>query len=483
MDEYLDSLNNKQLKLFIGKYQKPSKQKITGLKRNELQDLLKELMVGGAKYKCIAGCPKGKCDCWYEKETINGAGLLDLFKKPKKDFSNSSKSTIKKFGDLPIVGLEVVRTPILKVLDRIINLISFGKFNKLKEKYGFDDLFHLQLVSKVNMNGHFKNVVLEKNEVINVSTNVATKNTSQMISVPVNRPITINELLNNARQKVGDAKFFLYDPFLNNCQNFILDLLNSSGLSNNSIDSFIKQDVSKIAEGLPSHVKKMMGLTTDLGARVSQAIGAGRSTDEYWNNQTKNDEFWSKNEQIRKRLNAKTNYDNRGYVAEQQAKRREVANYWNTFYAFLAQQGFNKDTEDYKSFIERHEQETGYFPLPVPGKINEWRWVQTRDTPITVADLGIFGKVLNTVGMGSVAQSLLNIHNNTVKMVNNPSVSNALDIGKSAIDSVKGSIEVYKDGPKGLAKTAAKNIATGALGAGAKYRYNPKLLLKYNELT
>jgi hypothetical protein len=387
---------------------------------------------------------------------------------------------LRKFGDEPIIALEVVRTPILKVLDKVINIISFGKFNKLKQKYSYDDLFHLQMVAKVNVNEHFKNVVLEKNEVINISTNVSSKSTSQMINVPMKPGMTINQILDNARSKAGDAKFFLYDAFKANCQDFILLLLNSSGLSNNSIESFIKQDVSKVAEGLPDHVKKIMGLTTDLGARVSQAIGAGRMTDKYWENKVSNDEFWRQNENIRKRLNAKTNYDNRGYVEEQKKKRREVSLYWNTFYNFLAQQGFDKSKEDYKTFIERHEQQTGYFPFPKQNKVNEWEWRKTKDTPITVDDIGIFGKVLKTLGMGEITNSLLNIHNNTVKMVNDPSLSNAVNIGKAAVDSVKQSIDIYKDGPKGVAKTAAKNVAKDAFG-GSKLQYNPKLFLKYHE--
>ena len=113
MDEYLKSLNTKQLKELINQYEKPKNKKLTGLKREELKGVLKELMVGGSKMKCIAKCPKGRCDCWYTKaEKLHGSGFLDLFKRPKKDYSNGSKSTLKKYGDKTITSLEVVRTPI-----------------------------------------------------------------------------------------------------------------------------------------------------------------------------------------------------------------------------------------------------------------------------------------------------------------------------------------------------------------------------------
>jgi hypothetical protein len=316
MDQYLNDLHIKEIKFYISRYEKPKGKKLTGLKRHELEDVLRDLMLHG-KLKCMAGCKKGHCDCYYTKKQIEGAGIMDFFKKPKKDYTNGSKSTIKKYGSLPIVGLEVVRTPILSVLDRVINIISFGKFHKLKKKYNFDDLFHLQLIAKVNMDGHYKNVVLEKNEVINISTSVSTKNTSQMINVPLqNKQLTINDLITKGRADAGDAKWFLYDGLKNNCQDFIMMVLGSSGLLSPDVSAFIKQDVSKIADGLPAHVKKAMNLTTDLGARVSQAIGAGRQTNEYWKNKTSNDDFWKQQGNLRKGILDEKEKANKGKVSE-----------------------------------------------------------------------------------------------------------------------------------------------------------------------
>jgi len=124
MNDYLNSLSVLELKHFIKLYKKH--QPLNSLKsREDLQEELKNLMNHG-EYKCLAKCKKN-CDCVYQKKNLEGAGLLDLFRAPKKDYSNSSKKTLRTYGNSIIKSISVVRTPILGVIDKVINLLTFGK--------------------------------------------------------------------------------------------------------------------------------------------------------------------------------------------------------------------------------------------------------------------------------------------------------------------------------------------------------------------
>ena len=56
----------------------------------------------------------------------------------------------------------LTRVPLTKMLDRAINVLSFGSWGKLKKKYGYDQMFHLSMVLRLDNN---TNVSMEKLEV------------------------------------------------------------------------------------------------------------------------------------------------------------------------------------------------------------------------------------------------------------------------------------------------------------------------------
>jgi len=62
-------------------------------------------------------------------------------------YTNHSLETLRRFGDKVIKKLTIVRTPIAGALNRLLNWMSLGKMKKLKNKYGYNDYFHLYLVA------------------------------------------------------------------------------------------------------------------------------------------------------------------------------------------------------------------------------------------------------------------------------------------------------------------------------------------------
>jgi hypothetical protein len=222
-----------------------------------------------------------------EFSNLQGAGLFDFFRKgfskvaekvketfaPSKNYNNKSKETLEKYGNLPIQSLTIYRTPISGILNTIINFISFGKWDQLKRKYGFDKLFHLALVANVGE----KNIIIEKNEVVNIITEYTTNKDTQTLNIPLGgQVITLSELLEKTRQRVGDDKFFLYDAFNNNCQFFISYILDTFGLYTAREKEFLFQDLKEIYENLPSFVPKIMKATTTTGAIINKLTGQGR---------------------------------------------------------------------------------------------------------------------------------------------------------------------------------------------------------------
>lgn len=213
---------------------------------------------------------------------LQGAGLWDWVKekannvvdyfKPRLDgYTNASTRVIKQYGEKPISSMRIVRTPIKSMINTVLNIVSLGKWQELKEKYSFDKLFHLGLVIEVEN----KMIVVEKNQTINISTKSIIDHDSEIMPVALGSTITLGQLLENTRKAVGDATFFGYDAFGNNCQNFIINLLQNNGLLNNENKSFVLQDITELSKELPGYVKHVAKAATDVAATIDKISGAG----------------------------------------------------------------------------------------------------------------------------------------------------------------------------------------------------------------
>ena len=112
------------------------------------------------------------------------------------------------------------------------------------EEHGFDKLFHLAMVVKTKNN---VNILIEKNEIINTDYKPKKASTTEVkLIYPPSDNITINMLLNNANELMGDHRFFKYNAKTSNCQDFNLALLKGIQLDNSENTQFIKQDTKKI---------------------------------------------------------------------------------------------------------------------------------------------------------------------------------------------------------------------------------------------
>jgi len=218
---------------------------------------------------------------------LRGSGIFDYLKKKAKSFvsgvkqvfstnlstyNNKTTKTLKDYGNKQIDSLMIYRTPINSMIDKALNILSLGKFEEAKKKYGFDTFFHLALVASVDG----KNVIIEKNEVINVSTAYKTTDKTETMKIDMKgKKMTINELLDATRSKQSPQDFFSYDAFNNNCQIFIRALLQNVGLYDTDIDKFLFQDVGQLVSEMPT-LAKVAKTATDIGAFFNKITGQGK---------------------------------------------------------------------------------------------------------------------------------------------------------------------------------------------------------------
>jgi hypothetical protein len=199
------------------------------------------------------------------------------------DYTPSVRNYLKQNGLGRITNITIYRTPLQTAINLALAGISLNEFNEQMKKRGYDAMFHLFVKLTFDLNGVRRFARLEKNEVIMLlewNPKFETDQNAEKLNIAMNNEIlnkdngdgtfglTIQSLLDNTRKKIGDDLFFLYDPFNNNCQNFIYNVLDCNGLlpDNKEARDFIYQDITGLDKQLPFTYKAAKTIT-DLGAK------------------------------------------------------------------------------------------------------------------------------------------------------------------------------------------------------------------------
>jgi len=169
----------------------------------------------------------------------------------RSDLSPKVQKILSEYGDEVIVGATIPRKPVTSIIQSIIRTVS---------SYPYDNLFHLFIELTLD-NG--QKWVLEKIERINlVKEDRSKKQGAEFTSTfPVNK--TVDELFQNTKNRMGD-RFLPYQSASNNCQVFIIGVLDGNGLNNAERTSFVKQDTKAIFEKNPA-LRKFANTLTDIG--------------------------------------------------------------------------------------------------------------------------------------------------------------------------------------------------------------------------
>ena len=86
----------------------------------------------------------------------------------KLSFSNKIKKILKKYGNQKIRAISIGRRPINSLVEKAFDVISLGKWSKLRDQYYYDKLFHLFLIITME-DGTI--ISLEKNSIVTMTEN------------------------------------------------------------------------------------------------------------------------------------------------------------------------------------------------------------------------------------------------------------------------------------------------------------------------
>jgi microcystin-dependent protein len=175
-----------------------------------------------------------------------------------------TKALLIKIGSESITSIVAVRTPVEKYVTDLLEGMTLGRYNSAVKESSYDEMFHLSLM----INNKY---AWEKTEVVRLrERNTFTADSESFpISVPPN--LTIQQMVDQTRATMGDENFSNYDPFNNNCQDFIIGTLTGINALTPETQAFVKQDSKSVLQKLPSWTEQASKFLTDLGAVANNA--------------------------------------------------------------------------------------------------------------------------------------------------------------------------------------------------------------------
>ena len=177
------------------------------------------------------------------------------------------KDILKKYGNETIKNITVCRTPVNAVVTGVIKAVATTPY---------DVLFHLFIVI-ITTSGN--RILFEKNERINSK---LAPNLSTVEKMAVQNPpqCTINQLIQNTSNYMG-SKFIPYSASGNNCQNFIMGILQSNGVNEQNLFNFVKQDTASIFRD--PNFRKFANTVTGMAGNFNKLMQGGSIDNELSN--------------------------------------------------------------------------------------------------------------------------------------------------------------------------------------------------------
>ena len=200
-----------------------------------------------------------------EENYVVGEGVFDMG-----NLTAKSAEMYKNKKNAKITSLELFRRPVEDALTGVMDLFSGNAVSKYFKNTSHDKLFHLGLI----INGKFlyhkqANITIEQMP-------RGFKKNKKLELKPVtgfDKNITFKDMYRRTRERVGEKRFYEYDSFKQNCQDFIVDNLDTIGATYDK--SWVKQDVQQIVEKSPNWFPSLAKALTDFGSVAEKVTGGG----------------------------------------------------------------------------------------------------------------------------------------------------------------------------------------------------------------
>jgi hypothetical protein len=160
------------------------------------------------------------------------------------DYSRNNKKLLSEFGDWDIKYIYLVKEPISKFSYILMNIISLNSFSNAIYKYNDDNTpNHIFLILELTKGKDRKTCILEKNTCLNIGFNYMVTDKQNKLKMKPSKKISLFELLEITKKRVGSKEFFNFEIYENNCQKLAIEILITIDKYNKKTKKFLYKEV------------------------------------------------------------------------------------------------------------------------------------------------------------------------------------------------------------------------------------------------
>jgi hypothetical protein len=159
-------------------------------------------------------------------------------------YNKKSQQILDKYGSNKVINIYLVRQPFSKFITLLLNTMTCFQYDKLIKESEDNFPYHSLLIFEIKLqNNKRKFLLLEKNSCINICENFFIHEFLDVKNIPISKEkYTINHILNKTLKRVGSNKFFNWNLYKNNCQEFTKEILITIKKYNSKNKEFIFRD-------------------------------------------------------------------------------------------------------------------------------------------------------------------------------------------------------------------------------------------------
>lgn len=208
----------------------------------------------------------------------SGTGLFDVIKnrihfKPRQHATKRFAEFLQREGNKEIKQIQVGRTPVVGGVQKALNVLSLGGYDRAKKKLKYDDVYHNFLVVTLSDGSRYR---IEKNHVVEAKPYKPSKKKGfepMLHDLPVTSGLQLQSLIQKAED--NNSKFWRYDPATNNCQVFVNEIVKKNNLepTDEETAKILKpQEGKTLIQSLPTPLQAVPKLVTDIAAVGDRVI-------------------------------------------------------------------------------------------------------------------------------------------------------------------------------------------------------------------
>ena len=167
------------------------------------------------------------------------------------DYTDNCKKCIKLYGDFPIKNVYLVRQPIGKINSTLLDILTFNEasnkinsYNSIHKNNKYR-LTHTSILFELKTgNNLIKHINIEKNNNIVITPNFMRYDKQDVMKVNLSKKkqVTINDILEITKKRLGKEKYFNWHLYKNNCLRFSVELLISLSKKNKKYMDFLYEN-------------------------------------------------------------------------------------------------------------------------------------------------------------------------------------------------------------------------------------------------